>query len=74
MFAAMTQPQLTCQDVWQVPQAHGLRGPDAACLDDGVLAVGDVDVLGWWLPGTPGIPPSGMFVQMIEYRQPVFFS
>ena len=29
---------------------------------------------GWWLPGTPLIPESGMFVQMMEYRQPVFFS
>jgi hypothetical protein len=29
---------------------------------------------GWWLPGTPGIPVSGMFVQVMEYRQPVFFS
>ena len=26
----------------------------------------------WWLPGTPGIPPAaGMFVTMMEYRQPV---
>jgi hypothetical protein len=29
---------------------------------------------GWWLPGTPFIPVSGMFVQVIEYFQPVFFS
>ena len=29
---------------------------------------------GWWLPGTPPIPLSGMFVQMIEYRHPVRFS
>jgi hypothetical protein len=29
---------------------------------------------GWWLPGMPGIPPPEMFVQVIEYRQPVFFS
>ena len=29
---------------------------------------------GWWLPGTPPIPVSGMFVQVMEYRQPVFFS
>jgi hypothetical protein len=48
MFAAMTQPQLTCQDfdIWEVPQAHGLGGPDAAGLHDGVLAVDGVDVLG----------------------------
>src|SRR5712691_5382854 len=26
----------------------------------------------WWLPGTPGTPPAaGMFVTMMEYRQPV---
>ena len=29
---------------------------------------------GWWLPGTPPMPASGMFVQVMEYRQPVFFS
>ena len=29
---------------------------------------------GWWLPGTPAIPASGMFVQVMEYFQPVFFS
>ena len=29
---------------------------------------------GWWLPGTPPIPLPGMFVQVMEYRQPVFFS
>jgi hypothetical protein len=38
MFAAMTQPQLTCQ-VLEVAQAHGLGGACAAGLDDGVLAV-----------------------------------
>jgi hypothetical protein len=27
---------------------------------------------GWWLPGTPLIPLPGMFVQVIEYFQPVF--
>src|SRR5215470_7625120 len=30
---------------WQVAQAHGLGGADAAGLHDGVLAVGHVDVL-----------------------------
>ena len=29
---------------------------------------------GWWLPGTSSMPESGMFVQVIEYRQPVSFS
>ncbi len=29
----------------------------------------------WWLSGTPLIPPAaGMFVTMMEYRQPVAFS
>ena len=47
MFAAMTQPQLTCQVFeGRFAQAHGLGGADAAGLDDGVLAVHDVDVLG----------------------------
>ena len=46
-----------------------------ACgLDGGVFAVDGADVLGWWLPGTPAIPASGMFVQVMEYFQPVFFS
>jgi hypothetical protein len=35
-----------------------------------MLAVDRVDVLGWWLPGTTPIPVSGMFVQVMEYRQP----
>ena len=29
---------------------------------------------GWWLPETSAIPVSGMFVQVMEYFQPVFFS
>jgi hypothetical protein len=29
---------------------------------------------GWWLPVTAGIPLPGMSVQVMEYRQPVFFS
>jgi hypothetical protein len=45
MFAAMTQPQLTCQ-AFDVPQAHGLGGADPGGLHHGVLAVQDVDVLG----------------------------
>jgi len=28
----------------------------------------------WWLPGTPLMPSPGMFVQVMEYFQPVFFS
>jgi hypothetical protein len=28
----------------------------------------------WWLPGTPAIPLPGMFVQLMEYFQPVFLS
>jgi hypothetical protein len=26
----------------------------------------------WWLPGTPPMPSSGMFVQVMEYFQPLF--
>jgi len=58
----------------QVAQAHGLGGADAGGLDHGVLAVHGAGVLGWWLPGTPAIPLPGMFVQVMEYFQPVFFS
>ncbi len=61
-------------NIWQVPQAHGLGGPDAAGLDDGVLAVGDVDERGVVAARDAGDPASGMFVQVMEYRQPVFFS
>jgi hypothetical protein len=28
----------------------------------------------WWLPGTPLMPSPGMFVQVMEYFQPVFLS
>ena len=51
MFAAMTQPRLTCQDFDGSP-----RSPMAFAVR------------------TPPIPESGMFVQMMEYRHPVFFS
>ena|SRR5438445_374543 len=44
-------------------------------FDHGVLAVCSTSrYWGWWLPGTPPIPAAGMFVQVIEYFQPVFFS
>jgi hypothetical protein len=36
--------------------------------------VDHVDELGMVAAGTSLIPPSGMFVQVMEYRQPVFFS
>jgi hypothetical protein len=29
---------------------------------------------GWWLPGTPLMPSPGVFVQVMEYFQPDFFS
>jgi CHASE2 domain-containing sensor protein len=29
---------------------------------------------GWWLPGMPPMPASGMFVQVMLYLQPVCFS
>src|SRR5579884_2074781 len=58
----------------EVPQAHGLGGPDAAGFDDGVLAVGDVDVLGVVaardaadsavrdVGAGDGVPPAGLFL------------
>ena len=63
----------------EVAQAHGLGGADASGLDGGVFAVHGVDVLGVDVLGMvaardAAIPPSGMFVQVIEYFQPVFFS
>jgi len=73
MFAAMTQPQLTCQ-AFDVPQAHGLRGADAAGLHDGVLAVGGVNVLGVMaardaadptigdVRAGDGVPPAGLLI------------
>jgi hypothetical protein len=47
MFAAITQPQLTFQDfdIWKPAQPHGLGGPEAAGLYDGVLAADYVDAL-----------------------------
>ena len=42
----------------QVAQAHRLPVPDAV-LDDGVLAVHDVDVLGVVTPRNPGDPGLG---------------
>ena len=46
-----------------------------AGFDHGVLAVCSTSrYWGWRLPGTPPIPAAGMFVQVIEYFQPVFFS
>jgi hypothetical protein len=61
-------------NIWQAAQSHGLRGADAAGLHDGVLAVHHVDVLGVVAAGTPTIPLSGMFVQVMEFFQPVCFS
>jgi len=58
----------------EVAQAHGLGGADACGLDGGVFAVHGVDVLGMVAGRDAAIPASGMFVQVIEYFQPVFFS
>jgi hypothetical protein len=41
-------------NIWQVAQAHGLRGADAGCLNGGVVAVQDVDVLGVVAAGDTG--------------------
>jgi hypothetical protein len=65
---------------WQVPQPDGLRGADAAGLHDGVLAVGDVDVLGVVAArdaGDPavrdvragdGVPPPGQVAHLAAGR------
>ena len=47
-------------------RSSGLAGADAGGLDDGVLAVATSVYCGWWLPGTPAMPLSGMFVQVME--------
>ena len=71
MFAAITQPQLTRQDFdgrARSPMALAVRTPPVsttACSRWTTLTH-----CGWWLPGTPPMPESGMFVQMIEYRHP----
>src|SRR5271170_7165162 len=43
----------------EIPQAHGLGGADAAGLDDGVLAVHHVDVLGVVAAGDAAYPGTG---------------
>jgi hypothetical protein len=74
MFAAMTHPALAATFWREVPQAHGLGGADAAGLDDGMLAVDGVDVLGVVAAGDAGDPGAGDVLQVMEYFQPVFFS
>jgi len=74
-FAAMTQPLLTCQVLGgEVAQAHGLGCADAAGLDDCVLAVDGVDVLG--VVASPDAGDAGVWDvrAVMEYFQPVFFS
>ena len=75
MFAAMTHPALTCQ-VFEGrarrPMALAVRTP--AVSTQACSRWRTSMYWGWWLPGTPLIPPSGMLVQMMEYRQPVSFS
>ena len=75
MFAAMTQPQLTCQVFdgrLRRPMALAVRTPPVSTTACSRCTVSMY--CGWWLPGTPAIPVSGMFVQVMEYFQPVFFS
>ena len=75
MFAAMTQPQLTCQAFdgrFRRPMALAVRTP--AVSTTACSRCTTSMYWGWWLPGMPGIPVPGMFVQVMEYFQPVFFS
>ena len=74
MFAASDPAAVDLPGFDGSPRSPMALRADAARLDDGVLAVDDVDVPAWWLPATPGIPESAMFAQMMEYRHPVFFS
>ena len=75
MFAATTQPQLTCQVFdgrFRRPMAFAVRTPSVSTTACSRWTTSMY--CGWWLPGTPSIPASGMLVQVTEYRQPVFFS
>ena len=75
MFAAMTQPLLACQVFdgrFRSPMAFAVRTPPVSTT--ACWRCTTSMYWGWWLPGTPAIPLPGMFVQVIEYFQPVFFS
>ena len=71
MAAAATQPQLTCQDFdgrFRSPMAFAVRTPPVSTTACSRWATSTN--WGCWLPGTPGIPSSGMLVQVMEYFQP----
>ena len=75
MFAARTHPLLTCQVFegrLRSPMAFAVRTPSVSTVAWSRWS--DVDVLRVVAAGNPGIPVSGMFVQVMEYFQPVFFS
>ncbi len=75
MFAARTQPVLTCQRTgrrFRRPRVLAVRTPAVSTTACSRWATSMY--CGWWLPGTPLMPSPGMFVQVMEYRQPVFFS
>src|SRR5690242_7821314 len=55
MFAAMTQPQLTCQDFeGRFRRSMALAAPYADGLHDGALTVGHVGALRWSTLTAPG--------------------
>jgi hypothetical protein len=58
----------------KIPESHGLGGADAAGPGGGVVALEHVDELGVLAAGHAGHPGVGMFVQVMEYFQPAFFS
>ena len=75
MFAASTQPLLTCQVlVGRFAQSHGLGGADAVGLDGGVVAVEHVDELRVVAARDAVDPGDRIFVQVMEYFHPVFRS
>ena len=65
MFAARTQPQLTCQvfdGKLRRPIDFAVRTPPVSTTACSRWTTSMY--WGWWLPGTPPIPPSGIFVQV----------
>ena len=75
MFAASTHPLLTCQVFdgrLRSPMALAVSTPPVSTVAWSRCSTSMY--CGWWLPGTPAIPLSGMLVQVMEYFQPVFFS
>jgi hypothetical protein len=66
----MTQPRLTCQVLdgrLRRPMAFAARTSSVSTTACSRCTTSMY--WGWWLPGTPSMPLSGMFVQMTEARR-----